>query len=234
MRSDAGSSTELVHVRLLDEGTDVWRPTTAVRLADGRFLLLPTDDHDPATESWEFPPGSVVECELRGEASEEMLVVVRFATTTEAQHRDPIRGMLSDFIIAVKIDPGDTAIATEQLWARRVDGVGYEICCIPFFANDLALGDIVEVDADHRVQRVVTPSGRCVFRAFFDPSQLGNREDVLDRLTELGAWTEWSSHSMVAVDARDAAHGQMIADYLWKQEQLGRLVYETGRTRTDA
>ena len=54
---------------------------------------------------------------------------------------------------------GSAGVTTEQLWARRVDDEHHEICCIPFFVYDLALGDTVEVDADHLVTRVVEPSG---------------------------------------------------------------------------
>ena len=43
-------------------------------------------------------------------------------------------------IIAASIDPGSTGITTEQLWARRLDEERFEVCCIPFFAYDVALG----------------------------------------------------------------------------------------------
>ena len=47
-------------VRLLDEGTDVSRPTQGAILGDGLFELLPTDNYDPDDEHWEFLPGSIV------------------------------------------------------------------------------------------------------------------------------------------------------------------------------
>jgi hypothetical protein len=50
-------SLETIYVALLDEGTDVWRPAQAERLADGRYRLF---GPMPETECWEFPPGSVV------------------------------------------------------------------------------------------------------------------------------------------------------------------------------
>lgn len=51
---------QMVFVRLVGEGTDVWRPTQARKRKDGSFELLPTPDYDPADETWEFPPGSIV------------------------------------------------------------------------------------------------------------------------------------------------------------------------------
>jgi hypothetical protein len=148
----------------------------------------------------------------------------------EAVHRDPIWRHRANFIIATEIDAGDTAISTEQLWSRKVDDRHFELCCIPFFAYDLALGDVVEVDPDYLVQRVTSPSGRYVFRVHFTGPNLGFRDGVVLALTERGALVEWSSPSMFAVDARDEEHAQEIADFLFEQHTLGRLVYEAGRS----
>ena len=49
-----------IYVPLLNEGTDVSRPTEAIDLGDGLFEILPSEHYDPEDESWEFPPGSVV------------------------------------------------------------------------------------------------------------------------------------------------------------------------------
>jgi hypothetical protein len=56
-------TTTTVYVRLLDEGTDVFRPTEAEQRPDGTYKLLPTRDYDPDDEHWEFLPGQVVRCE---------------------------------------------------------------------------------------------------------------------------------------------------------------------------
>lgn len=152
------------------------------------------------------------------------------ADVREAVHEDPVWRDRSDFIIAARIDPGSTGISTEQLWARRIDDEHHEICCIPFFVHDLALGDTVEVDADHLVTRVVEPSGRYVFRVHFSrPEQ--PRDEVMERLSEMGALAEWSSRSLVAVDARDGDSAQQVADFLQEREDQGDLVYETGKSR---
>ncbi len=54
----------IIYVRLLEEGTPVWRPTLAIPLDDGRFKLLATNNYDPKDEDWEFSPGSVVRGEM--------------------------------------------------------------------------------------------------------------------------------------------------------------------------
>lgn len=55
--------TSTVHVRLLDEGVDVFRPVRALALGDDRFVILA--QAIPADEMWEFLPGAVVETTIR-------------------------------------------------------------------------------------------------------------------------------------------------------------------------
>ena len=56
---------EIVYVRLLEEGTDVWRPVAAKRLPDGSFELEEPEGYDPEDEAWEFPPLARVKCTTR-------------------------------------------------------------------------------------------------------------------------------------------------------------------------
>lgn len=146
----------------------------------------------------------------------------------EAVHRDPVWRERSNFIIATAIDSANTDISTEQLWARKIDDRHFEICCIPFFAYDLALGDVVETDGDFLVRKVSTRSGRYVFRVYFGRSA-HPREEITEGLESLGALLERSSANLLAVDARDQAHAEVIANYLQEREDLGQLMYETGR-----
>jgi hypothetical protein len=57
-----------LHIPLLNEGTDVLRPTTGIFVAPDVVRVQATDDYDPDDEEWQFPPGSEVRCvaELRG------------------------------------------------------------------------------------------------------------------------------------------------------------------------
>jgi hypothetical protein len=63
-------STERVqlYVPLLNEGTDVLRPTTGVFVGPDVIRIEASADYDPDTEEWEFPPGSEVRgvAEFRG------------------------------------------------------------------------------------------------------------------------------------------------------------------------
>ncbi len=49
--------SETIHIRLLDEGTLVFRPVAAERLHDGTFRIL---GEVPDSEEWAFRPGEIV------------------------------------------------------------------------------------------------------------------------------------------------------------------------------
>ncbi|MFE4542364.1 hypothetical protein [Arthrobacter sp. NPDC056727] len=51
----------------------------------------------------------------------------------EATHSEPVWRDKANFIIAATVGSSATEVTTEQLWVRKIDGMQYEICCIPFF-----------------------------------------------------------------------------------------------------
>lgn len=51
-----------LYVPLLNEGTEVLRPTTGVFVKPDTVRIEASSDYDPETEEWEFPPGSEVRC----------------------------------------------------------------------------------------------------------------------------------------------------------------------------
>jgi hypothetical protein len=66
-----------IYIALMDEGTNVWRPTPALRLEDNSYVVLKPDDYDPLVEHWEFPPGTIVVCETKKTSDGSMLAAVR-------------------------------------------------------------------------------------------------------------------------------------------------------------
>ena len=75
--------TETIYIPLEDEGVSVRRPARAYRLPDGRYIVLRPMDYDATVETWSFPPGSVVECELRDVPEGKVPVAVRRAADQE-------------------------------------------------------------------------------------------------------------------------------------------------------
>lgn len=116
---------------------------------------------------------------------------------------------------------------------KQVGDDRFEVCCIPFFIYDLALGDFVETsprgDRKYVVSKVVQPSGRYVFRVWLGES-FQPRDEIAQGLMSLGSLIEWASSNLLAVDAADQGHAQRVADFLADCESAGHLVYETGRT----
>lgn len=146
---------------------------------------------------------------------------------SEAVHTEPVWRDRSNFIIgALLADAGPGEFESEQLWARDVGDGMYEICCIPFFVYDLALADLVRVDADYNLVSVAVRSGRVPFRVFAsDPSVIRR---VQSTVADLGGLSERFSPDLLAADAPDQATAQRIADFLAAQEAAGSLHFETG------
>lgn len=72
--TDSSTKTIEIFVSLLNEGTDVLRPTQALLLGSNEVRLLPTADYDPTVEEWEFPPGTRVRCVREVRSGRELLV----------------------------------------------------------------------------------------------------------------------------------------------------------------
>jgi hypothetical protein len=75
----------VVYVRLLDEGTDVWRPVRATALPDGTFRFQEPSGYDPDAETWEFPPLTKVRCATKKfmDGDEGLVAVARGARVIE-------------------------------------------------------------------------------------------------------------------------------------------------------
>lgn len=76
MSAATASSTDWtdVHVRIVDEVVDVWRPVRARAVSDHVFHL--SDDPVPADERWAFAPGDEVVVERRANGNASVLVAV--------------------------------------------------------------------------------------------------------------------------------------------------------------
>lgn len=148
-------------------------------------------------------------------------------------HQDPVWRERANFIVHAELPEKDRPKRFEQLWVRQLGDDRFELCCIPFFVFNLSLGDVVATSPkDGRkyvVDKVVEPSGRYVFRVWFGQS-FHPREEIASELKALGSLIEWSSRNLLAVDAADGEHAQLLADFLMEREKAGHLVYETGRS----
>lgn len=144
-------------------------------------------------------------------------------------HLEPVWRDRANFIINAALEESGRF---EQLWARQVSDNEFELCCIPFFLYDVSLGDIVRTSPrygrQYTFETVVHPSGRRVFRLFFDRAPKTRRDAVVSRLTEHGSLLEWSGSNLLAVDVADPAGAQQVETYLRDRESAGWVIYERG------
>lgn len=138
-------------------------------------------------------------------------------------HPHPVWADKGSSIIGARIPEG----ADEQLWARQVSDTSFEICCIPLFVYGMSLGDVVATDSAFNVTKVLTRSGRRVFRVWFSQSVEQNFE-VEAALRQCGALTEWYSTRMLGVDAADVAISAEVSQLLNAYEATNVLVCERG------
>jgi hypothetical protein len=145
-------------------------------------------------------------------------------------HLEPVWRDRSNFIIAAELDDAGQP-KYEQLFARQVSDNQFEVCCIPYFLYNVALGDVVETQPkdgrQYVVREVVKSSGRYVFRVWLGGSDY-SRAELAERLNSLGALVEWRTNNLVTIDATDQGHAQQIADYLAEGDREEHFVYETG------
>jgi hypothetical protein len=94
-------------------------------------------------------------------------------------HEQPVWRDRSNFIINAELPEKDRPRRFEQLFAREVGEDRFEVCCIPFFVYDIALGDVVRTapkgDRKYVVSGVAERSGRYVFRIWFGDSLPSSR-----------------------------------------------------------
>jgi len=149
----------------------------------------------------------------------------------QAVHENPIWRDQANFIIAAYLGEKDGRNEWEQIWAKDLGTRRFLICCIPFFAYDLSLGDEVETDEHYVVQRVVTDSGRYTFRVWFgnsvNPSMTSK---IKEEIKEFKSDLEWSSPNLLAISVPNLDVAQALAMYLQSQQDAGYLIYETGRS----
>jgi hypothetical protein len=68
------SAIETIHVRLLDESVDVWRPVQALALGGNRYRVV--DQVVPDDEIWEFRPGDEVTTATRRTERDDFLAAI--------------------------------------------------------------------------------------------------------------------------------------------------------------
>lgn len=145
-----------------------------------------------------------------------------------ATHSEPIWRDRGNFVSRVRIEAAPGERRWEQLWWTKVTNSQFILCCIPFFAYDLALGDEVELDVHRHILAVVKPSGQWTFRAWFGGVSANDKKTAIVAIQAHAPLMEWSSENLLALSASTEG-AQALADTLQGLSESGSLQYETGR-----
>lgn len=147
----------------------------------------------------------------------------------EASHPSPVWQDRANFVLAAHLGTKGGRNEWEQLWGEELGPNRYILCCIPFFAYDIALGDEVETDRDSILKRVLRRSGQVTFRVWFGDQSAETRRSIASQAESAGALLEWSSENLLALSVLEN-DAKKVANFLHLHEQGGRLQYETGRS----
>jgi Domain of unknown function (DUF4265) len=142
-------------------------------------------------------------------------------------HPQPLRRPNKASILAafVEIDPSGSR-TWEQLWATKSDETGYELCCIPFYAVGLALGDSVMSDQNYVVTGVKCPSGNRTSRILFGQVSYGRRLSLLEEVKALdGSW-EFYNETLCGLSVPSESFEKTF-DLLVKCSNSSELHFET-------
>ena len=151
---------------------------------------------------------------------------------TIATHLSPVWRSKADFLIHADLSSSALPGKWEQLWVRRLEENRFEVCCIPFFAMGLALGDQVDSaprhGRHHVVQSVLAESGHTAARAAFlkldEFDALAPR--IIEEMRKVGCLFEWHSVGYLAIDIADRRTFQHMDKVLADYGAAGHLKYE--------
>jgi hypothetical protein len=145
-------------------------------------------------------------------------------------HPFPVWGHHADGVVYARVnDETYPGYLLERIPTRTVSADCYEICAIPVFARNLALGDLVTASPDEAGRLMLIDvkrrSGRFDYRLWFGEIQESDREatrgHVIDKLEEIGCVTEHYSNDLLCVDAPNAEIAQQFVDFALQYKHSG-------------
>jgi len=149
--------------------------------------------------------------------------------TNVATHDTPAKLQCADHLVRIDLEDHGMPGRFEQLWARKLDGRNFEICCVPFFAYDIALGDIVETDNEFTVRRVVDKSGHKVIRvAVVNEGAAQKLHPILHEWVESTRLLyEWHGAGYLAIDVPEERAQSIDIRLLSDLAKRGEVYFET-------
>ncbi|WP_329557472.1 DUF4265 domain-containing protein [Streptomyces sp. NBC_00696] len=148
---------------------------------------------------------------------------------TYVSHEEPAWRGEEHYMAMVDLAQFDLPGMREQIWLREIDKAGeYEVCCIPFYAYGMALGDVVSKGESDTVGPSIRKSGRRALRVLFTaPRPLADSRLSLRRaLDSVGLMSEWNGDRQVAIDVPDMSVMQPVVDAIQSEIQAKTAFWE--------
>jgi len=135
--------------------------------------------------------------------------------------------------IVIPLSKNWHGFSAETLWGAKIDTNLYKIVSVPFFANNISCGDIVEAHIDKNDKRLkytktISKGNNCTYRIVFaDSIKPEDREKLIKLLKEYGEIEYYKEADLFAI----SVHKQKV-DKLFKVlmqlEEDGLLDFEEG------
>ncbi len=155
-------------------------------------------------------------------------------------HDFPVWREKANFILAVRLSNQPDVSQQwkwEQLWARQIEENIFEICCIPFFAYGLAIGDLVTTtpkeEKQYVIDKVIKKSGYQTFRIWI--LDVNKKDSIIEKLTSLRYLVEvrGQNSKLIAINSMNNEASQILEKYLTDLEFAGELNYEHGNSNLE-
>lgn len=91
----------------------------------------------------------------------------------------------------------------EQLWTHQLTEDTFEVACLPFFTYGICYRDVVTIDSNHLVAKVVRKSGHRTLRAALVAARADRdqaHELLHGKVVDSGLPHEWLQGTYLAVD----------------------------------
>jgi hypothetical protein len=154
------------------------------------------------------------------------------------RHPGAFWGERADTVAVVQVAALSEPLPWEELPCRSLGGGRFELCCVPFSAYGVCLGDVVTAElafdglavitgvtqssGQHTV-RVMYDAG-AEFRGIVDPDHV-IRHDLLDRIAATGARGEWHNGNYLALTV-EAESMPSLVDLLIEGAAQGCFLWE--------
>ena len=142
--------------------------------------------------------------------------------------------------VKILLEYGSSAQANreiESVWAMPVVD-GYQIDNIPFYAREIALGDVVnaktDIDGSLRFSSFVRPSGHSTVRLWFAKGSVHAVVSIRQKLRELGCTSEQSDlPRLVAIDIPPLVPYKRARQFFVDGEKAGLFEYDEACLESD-